>query len=100
MIEGSELFQRTIAADYGDPHRNELMQSEWAPTPWMMDVQVNENRDILRHWCYRNFGRESSPMHEHEGSWKQASVTLNGYSWFGFKTESMMQRFEEFCRGL
>src|SRR3954467_2397235 len=32
----TELFQRTIAADYGDPERNELMKTEWAPTPWML----------------------------------------------------------------
>ena len=93
ICEGTDLYHRTMAADYGDPERNELMKSEWTPTPWMIDVQVDDNRDEIRHWCYQNLGRESSPMHGHEGAWKQASVTLLGSSWFGFKTEAMMERF-------
>ena len=83
-----------MAADYGDPERNELMKSEWAPTPWMIDVQVGGMREAMRSWCYHNLGHESSPMHEHEGNWKQASVTMHEKSWFGFKTQTMMRRFE------
>jgi len=92
--DGTDLYRRTMAADYGDAERNELMKSEWTPTPWMIDAQVGDNREEIRSWCYRNLGGESSPMHRHLGAWKQASVTLHGKSWFGFRTKAIMERFE------
>jgi hypothetical protein len=92
---GTALYQRTIAADGSAVEWRELLKSEWSPTTWMINVQVDDKHDEMRHWCYHNVGRESSPMHGSAGGWKQASVTMHGRSWFGFRTELLMKRFQE-----
>lgn len=90
---GTELYRRTMAAEYPSADIAELMKSEWTPTPWMVDA-VTDRRDMeMRSWCHRQFGRESSPMHGQEGSWRRASVTMHGRTWLGFKTKEFLERF-------
>jgi hypothetical protein len=102
---GSALFARVmIGADEDkDRERGELMHKVWNPTPWMLDVfdggpgPDGREREI-RNWLNRHFGRESSPIHGHEGLWHQGNVTMHGRTWYGFATEEMMTRFAAaFC---
>jgi hypothetical protein len=95
----TDLHRRTIAFDYGDNERGDLMREVWAPTPWMIDVFTGNcgdgrERDIL-HWCYEEFGEQASPIHGRAGDWQRGGATINGWTWFGFATEALMARFVE-----
>jgi hypothetical protein len=93
--DGNALYQR--ACNECLPEHRELMVEVWSPTPWMLDVNVGSGEDRrreIRHWCNRNLGHESSPIHGHEGDWHEGNVTMHGRTWYGFKTEAMMKRFE------
>jgi len=89
---GTELYERAIT-DCRPEHR-ELMVEVWSPTPWMIDVVTKDREQALWHWCYRNFGPESSPIHHNQGNWMRGNVTISGKTWFGFSTEKLMRRFE------
>jgi len=92
--DGTELYRKTIAADYGDAEQKALMKSEWSPTPWMLDVCHGDQESEILDWCYRTFGRQSSPMHGHDGTWRRGNVTMHGRTWFGFKSKMMLDLFE------
>lgn len=92
---GTELYRRMLGEDYRDPKISALMLEVWSPTPWMLDVMTAGREQEMWLWCYHNFGGESSPIHGHEGGWHLANVTLHGKTWFGFRTEAMMKRFQE-----
>ncbi len=95
LANGSALFLRVMreAAADKDRERGELMHKVWSPTPWMVDVHDAGREREIRNWCNRNLGRESSPIHGHEGLWHQGNVTMHGHTWYGFATEEMMTRF-------
>jgi hypothetical protein len=90
---GTELYRRSMA-QY-TPELSDLMLKVWSPTPWMVDVITDGREQEIWQWCYRAFGPESSPIHGKVGNWHRANVTIHGKTWFGFKTEAMMQRFQE-----
>jgi len=92
--DGTELYRKTMAEDYGDAEQKALMKSEWSPTPWMLDVFTGDLDGEIRDWCYRSLGRQSSPMHGHEGIWRRGNVTMHGRTWFGFKTKELMEQFK------
>jgi hypothetical protein len=104
--DGTDLYRKTMSEDYGDPKLLELQRKVWSPTPWMIDVYEGDGRDKereIRNWCLRNLGTESSPIHDrdigevyaHERVWHRGNVTMHGWTWYGFKTEAMMKRFQE-----
>lgn len=94
---GSEIFKRFIQESL--PEHKALNLEVWSPTPWMVDVFVGEyiphhsRNSEIRNWLQQNFGNESSPIHKALGLWHESSVTIHGYSWYGFKTEKLMNRF-------
>jgi hypothetical protein len=88
----TELY--TTAIDGCMPEHRERMIQVWSPTPWMLDVKVMDRRREIRRWCNRSLGPESSPIHGHNGNWREGGVIVNGKTWFGFKTEEMMKQFE------
>lgn len=94
LTEGTELFFKSMAKDYGDPHMSALLKEVWGPTPWMIDVLTRDREEEIRGWCRKTFGSESSPIHKCVGAWHGSSVTIYGRTWFGFKTKSMMEQFE------
>lgn len=94
-MNGTELFRRTMVADYGCEEMSSLMARVWTPTPWMIDVLTDGREQEIWNFCYRNFGPECSPIHKKEGDWHRASVTMHGRTWIGFKTEAMMKQFEK-----
>ncbi len=92
----TELYRKTmqLGEDFKDPKMGELMKEVWGPTPWMIVVVTTGREQEIQHWCYQNFGPESSPIHRREGSWHRANVTMHGRTWYGFKTEELMKRFQ------
>jgi hypothetical protein len=95
----TDLYRRTIAFEYGNTETSALTRKVWEPTPWMIDMYTGHHpfgdpreRQILD-WCYDELGEESSPIHGHTGRWHRGSATVNGRTWFGFATETDMQRF-------
>ncbi len=99
MGEGTDLYRRTVAYDYGDAERNDLMRRIWTPTPWMVSAftgRCTEDRDRkMRNWCRDQFGYECFPIHKRPGTWQRGTATINGWTWFGFATEAQMRQFEE-----
>lgn len=94
---GTDLYRRAMAYDYGDNDRQALMKQVWEPTPWMADVytgsgEVGRTLDMI-HWCRERFGPESYPIHGVEGAWRRGNATIDGWTWYGFKTEEMLQEF-------
>ena len=90
--EGTALYQR--AQNECLPEHRELMVKVWSPTPWMLDVVTEGREDEIWQWCYRHFGNESSPIHGKDGTWHRANVTMDGRTWFGFKSKMMLELFE------
>ena len=97
MADGTDLYRRTLAYDYGDDERNELMREVWSPTPWMIDVNTGRcGEDLdreIRFWCHDTFGEECWPIHGRPGVWQRGSATVFGSTWYGFATEEMMHQF-------
>jgi hypothetical protein len=60
----------------------------------MIDVFTSNREDEIKHWCQRMFGDESSPMHGWAGAWRRANVTMHGWTWYGFKSKELMERFQ------
>ena len=93
MTIGNDLFNKTMAEDYGDASLKELQRKIWKPTPWMVSVHDAGREHEIRNWLCLNLGGESSPIHGEEGVWHKGSVTMDGKTWYGFKTEELLQRF-------
>lgn len=92
-IEGSALYQRQIETS-GD----ELMHTVWDGTPWMVDVYTGSIQNGGRYgeimqWCRDEFGAEAWPIHGKPGSWYSGGATVMGWTWMGFATCEMMQKF-------
>jgi len=92
-MEGSDLYQRQIA-----PSEDELMHKVWDGTPWMVDAytgsisNTGRYREIME-WCQEHFGPEAWPIHGKPGDWHCGGVTIDGWTWMGFRTKGMMERF-------
>lgn len=98
MNDGSDLYHRTLAYDYGDADRSRLMAEVWSVTPWMVNVftdNINGDRERnINDWCRSHFGDEAHPIHGRPGSWQRGGATIYGWTWYGFISERMM---DEFC---
>lgn len=95
----TELYQQVIAFDHGDSERNALVHLVWDGHPWMVDVHTGqsggEQDRAMRLWCVNEFGPEAWPIHGIAGEWHRGNATINGWTWFGFRTEKQMLRFIE-----
>jgi hypothetical protein len=97
----TDLHKQMVAFNYGDGERCALMEKVWRDTPWMVDVYSggysnDRNREhAILTWCYKQFGDQSSPIHDRPGTWQRGSATINGWTWFGFATEAQMLAFVE-----
>lgn len=93
---GTDLYCRTIKFDYNGDH-GKLMEEVWSGTPWMEDVYEGpargDRRIDMTQWCEDRFGRECWPIHGHPGNWHRGGVTIDGWTWYGFKTKEMLQEF-------
>lgn len=94
---GTELFARTLAFDYGDEERSALMRKVWSPTPFMVNVDTgspdsDRYREILQ-WCRENIGPQAHPIHGKDGDWQTGTATVFGWTWMGFATEDLLNRF-------
>ena len=84
-----------------DPERLTLARKVWDPTPWVIDVYTGAKNDLgegadersIMSYCKENFGAESWPIHDRQGNWHRGGATVNGWTWFGFKTEDSMKKF-------
>lgn len=97
MTIGSNLYQRQIASREIKDKRDELMLKVWSPTPWMVDAFTGScsggrYAEIIL-WCDRKFGPQAWPIHGKSGDWHMGGATVYGYTWIGFKNESMMNEF-------
>ena len=79
-----------------------LEKKVWNPTPWVIDVYVGKNDGYvnadegnIREYCIKNFGKQSWPIHGRPANWYRAGMTVLGWTWFGFKTKEMMEKFIE-----
>lgn len=94
---GTDLFERTIAFDYGDTERSDLMKKVWSVTPWMVDCYTGNigsttERDI-REWLYNNVGDQAFPIHGRGGDWQFGSATIHGWTWVGFSSKELLDEF-------
>lgn len=96
-MSGTELFEQTLAFDYEDAERSDLMRKVWSVTPYMIDYQTGSpGADTYRNivtWCRDNFGPQAHPIHEFEGDWQLGSATIFGWTWIGFKTQEQLDTF-------
>lgn len=93
---GNALYQ--IAISECLPEHRELQVKVWSPTPWMVDLFVGNDdlrRRRIRNWCNHTIGRESLPLQDISGNWHEGGVTIQGKTWFGFKTQEMMNAVAE-----
>ena len=92
-MTGSDIYQRLIA-----PVDGNLMHEVWDGTPWIVDAftgpidNYGRFREIMD-WCRCEFGDESWPIHGKPGDWHCGGATVHGWTWIGFATEEMMQKF-------
>lgn len=95
----TDLYKRTIAFNYDDTDRKALMRKVWDPTPFMVDAWTGRHEDgrdrQMIEWCFTTFGPESSPIHGKAGRWHRGGATVNGWTWFGFSTDTELQQFLE-----
>ncbi len=92
---GNDLYREIIGFGYGNPEHARLVLEVWSPTPWVLNVHIGDRRREIEEWCVAKWGRESSPIHNQAGLWHCGGVTVHGWNWIGFKTESIMRQFEE-----
>ncbi len=89
---GSALYHRVME------QADDLMRKVWSGTPWMTEVYTERCDSLLdgaiRDWCYEQYGPEAWPIHGHAGKWHRGGATINGFTWFGFETEAMMNGFK------
>lgn len=95
----TDLYDRTMAFDYGDGERNELMHKVWDGFPWMVNAYTggysqerDREHDILT-WCRGHIGEQASPIHGKPGKWYRGSATVHGWTFMGFATKPDMERF-------
>lgn len=93
---GSPIFRKMLAEQYADRTILETLKRAWLPTPWMVNVRNSGRYDrlVIRNWCNHNLGSESVRHLEIDGNWREGNVTMNGLTWYGFKTEELMKRFQ------
>jgi hypothetical protein len=97
-MTGNAYFQRMMAFDYKSQDAADLMYKIWRGTPFMTRCftgQIGEEKDgEIREWCIEHFGPEAWPIHGRPGNWNRGSVTLFGWTDFGFATSEMLAEFE------
>jgi hypothetical protein len=100
QARGSALFHEMLAWSIENENdRGELMRSVWSGTPWIVNAYTGpiQNHGAYRaimEWCLKEFGKEASPIHGIEGQWRAGGATVVGWTWMGFATEEMMERFK------
>lgn len=100
-VIGTDLYKRTMQwAEHDGRYRyGDLMREVWSVTPWMVDAYTGgysnnlEREENIREWCREHFGQEASPLHGIKGAWQRGSATINGYTWMGFATQEMLEKF-------
>lgn len=94
---GTDLYLRTIAANYGDEENRKLMGRVWSVTPWMANVFTDnydsERATEIRDWCRERFGDEALPIHGRAGRWQLGLATVYGWNWIGFSREEELLEF-------
>lgn len=78
-----------------------LSHKVWDPTPYVLDVYMGkdnycgEGKDEynIREYCKKNFGKQSWPIHNKPANWYRGGATVYGWTWLGFKTKEMMDKF-------
>lgn len=95
---GTALYERTIAFDYGDQERRDLMEKVWSMTPFMTECKTGsiatEQERSINDWCRKRWGDEAWPIHGLPGRWQRGSATVYGWTWYGFETAEMLEEFE------
>lgn len=98
-MNGTDLYRRIISYEYRTDEQSDLQRKVWSPTPWVVNVFEGRNDDMMYfeigEWCRENIGPESSPIHEMQGEWRRGGATVDGWTWYGFATEEIMNRFLE-----
>lgn len=100
----TQLYQDTI--DYWQAKQDQeyvdLHVQVWSGTPYMIDVFTGGTREEyltrtwdIHQWCLENLGADHYAITGKEGVWQRGGATVDGWTWYGFKTEEMMNRFKE-----
>jgi hypothetical protein len=90
----TELFRRTI--ERADEEGDQLMREVWESTPWMVNAFTDSignhgTYPEVMNWCRANFGSEA--WFNASGQWRSGNATIHGWTWMGFATKEMMDRF-------
>ena len=92
----SKLYRELIENNKDHP----ILVEVWSSTPWVVNSYTDSISNYGRYfeimeWCRNNFGVESMPIWGKEGNWHSGSATIFGWTWIGFKTEEMMNKYIE-----
>jgi len=97
----TDIYNKIIEHATKDDKRLALSHKVWDPTPFVVDVYIGDRDEFgdgvdehnIRQYCEEHFGKESWPIHDKPADWYRGGATVNGWTWFGFKTEEMMGKF-------
>jgi hypothetical protein len=79
----------------------EEVKALWGDTPWIIDVDTGSmpftDKKYIehRHWLRTILGEENDKSRGIVGDWRFSSVTIDGITRLGFKTEYAMNRFKK-----
>jgi len=98
VIRGSELYERAMSRFEEGGKRDKLIHTVWDGTPWMVNAYTGSIDNFGRYrevmeWCKEHFGSEARPIQGKHGDWRCGGATVMGWTWLGFRTEEMMNKF-------
>lgn len=70
-----------------------IMNSKKLPYAVIVHTESLQNLRVITDWCFREFEMAYDAARNPFGTWAQASVTLDGNTKYGFKTEDMKDQF-------
>jgi len=89
------LHAQILSMNSGDDSRDQLMRDVWQSFPIAVDVHTGRigcvDYQAMRAWCRAQFGREA--FLGEGGEWQTGGATVNGWTWFGFKTHAQLEAF-------
>lgn len=95
----TKLYQSVVQwAETKGGEQGAILKSMWRGTPWIVNTYTGSIDDHgpyseIMTWCDKEFGPMARPIHGRSGNWQSGSATINGWTWMGFATEEMMNKF-------
>lgn len=97
---GSQVYRDAVEwyEKNGEADDLRLFHKAWDMTPWMINtydgsmVRDTRYRDMIE-WCCKRWGDQAWWPAQRPGAWQRGSVTIHGWTDWGFDTEAKMNEF-------